>query len=59
MLFEEQFGENLGNLLRAFHLNSACNSGLKKLLGIFLVEDGLLMKDDSTHISMLNYSGAM
>ena len=59
MLVEEQFGENLGNLLRAFHLNSTCNSGLEKLLGIYLIEDGLLMKDDSSHISMLNHSGAM
>ena len=57
-MLKKKFGENLGNLLRAFHSNSAHNSGLKKLLGIFLVEDGL-MKDDSTQIPMLNYSGAM
>ena len=59
MLVEKQFRENLGNLLMAVHANSARNSGLKKLLGIFLVEDGLLIKDDSTQIPMLNYSGAM
>ena len=59
MLVEKQFGENLGNLLMAVHANSARNSGLKKLLGIFFVEDGLLIQDDSTQILMLNYSGAM
>ena len=59
MLIGEQFGENLGNLLRALHSNSARNSGLEKLLGILLVENGILIKDDSTQIPMLNYSGAM
>ena len=59
VLIGEQFGENLGNLLRALHSNYTCNSGLEKLLGILLIEDGLLIKDDSTQIPMLNYSGAM
>ena len=59
MLIGEQFGESLGNLLRALHSNTACNSGLEKLLSTLLVEDGLLVKDDSTQIPMLNYSGAM
>ena len=60
MLIGEQFGENLGNLLRALHSNSARNSGLEELLlGILLIEDGLLIGDDSTQIPMLNYSGAM
>ena len=59
MLIGEQFGEYLGNLLRALHSNSTSNSGLEKLLSTLLVEDGLLVKDDSTQIPMLNYSGTM
>ena len=59
MLIEEQFGEILGNLFMALHLNSAYNSGLEKLLGILLIKDGLLIEDDSTQIPMLNYSSAM
>ena len=59
MLIEEQFGEISGNLFRALYSNSARNSGLEKLLGILLIKDGLVIKDDSTQIPMLNYSGAM
>ena len=59
VLTEEQFGEILGNLSGALHLNSACNSGLKKLPGILLIKDRLLIKDDSTQIPILNHSSAM